>query len=42
RALLRRAAPDQPKILQFADTEVDIERRVVTRRKEEVKLTPSE
>ncbi|MDX2149228.1 MAG: response regulator transcription factor [Bryobacteraceae bacterium] len=42
RALLRRAAPDQPKLLQFADTEVDVERRVVTRRQEEVKLTPSE
>lgn len=42
RALLRRSAPEQPKLLQFADTEVDLDRRVVTRGKDEVKLTPAE
>ena len=42
RAHLRRSAPEQSKVLQFADTEIDIDRRVVTRGKEEVKLTPAE
>jgi DNA-binding response OmpR family regulator len=42
RAVLRRAAPDAHKVARFADTEVDFERRVVTRRGEELKLTPAE
>lgn len=42
RAILRRAAPEQSKVLQFADTEIDIDRRVVSRGKEEVKMTPAE
>ncbi len=42
RAVLRRVAPDARKVIRFADTEVDLERRVVTRRGEELKLTPAE
>jgi DNA-binding response OmpR family regulator len=42
RALLRRASPEQSKVLQFADTEVDLDRRVVQRGRDEVKLTPAE
>lgn len=42
RALLRRSAPEQTKVLGFADTAVDLDRRVVTRSREEVKLTPAE
>lgn len=42
RAVLRRVSPDAHKIFHFADAEVDIERRVVTRRGEEIKLTPAE
>src|SRR6476659_4448264 len=42
RALLRRTAPDARKVLHFGDTDVDLERRVVTRRGEELKFTPAE
>ncbi len=42
RAVLRRASPEGKKILRFSDVEVDLERRVVMRRSEPVKLTPSE
>jgi DNA-binding response OmpR family regulator len=42
RAVLRRAAPEAYKTLRFADVETDLERRVVTRRGEEVKMTPAE
>lgn len=43
RALLRRASPEVVhRVLQFADTEVDVERRVVLRNKEEVRMTPAE
>ncbi len=42
RALLRRASPEVHRVLQFADTEVDVERRVVLRNKEEVRMTPAE
>src|SRR6202011_907077 len=41
RALLRRTSPDARKVFHFADTEVDLERRVVTRRGEELKFTPA-
>src|ERR1043166_3542327 len=34
RALLRRTAPDARQVVHFGDTEVDLERRVVTRRGE--------
>jgi len=42
RALLRRTAPDARKVLHFGDTDVDLERRVVTRRGEDLKFTPAE
>jgi DNA-binding response OmpR family regulator len=42
RAVLRRAGPEAYKILKFSEVEVDLERRIVTRRGEEVKLTPAE
>lgn len=42
KAALRRSAPESRSVLRFATVEVDLERRVVTRRGEEVKLTPSE
>ncbi len=42
RAVLRRASPEARKVVQFSDTEVDFERRVVTRHGEELKLTPAE
>jgi DNA-binding response OmpR family regulator len=42
RAILRRMAPDAHKIVHFGDTEVDFERRLVTRHGEELKLTPAE
>jgi DNA-binding response OmpR family regulator len=42
RAVLRRASPDAHTILRFSDTEVDLERRVVTRGASEVKMTPAE
>jgi DNA-binding response OmpR family regulator len=42
RAVLRRVSPEARKVVHFADTEVDFERRAVTRRGEELKLTPAE
>jgi DNA-binding response OmpR family regulator len=42
RALLRRTGPEAHRVLTFSDTEVDLERRVVVRRGEEVKFTPAE
>jgi DNA-binding response OmpR family regulator len=42
RAILRRLAPDARKTVHFSDTEVDFERRIVTRHGEEIKLTPAE
>lgn len=42
RAILRRASPDAHTILKFSDTEVDIERRIITRNRDEVKVTPAE
>src|SRR6266568_6139009 len=42
RALLRRTAPDARKVIHFGETDVDLERRVVTRRGEELKFTPAE
>ncbi len=42
RALLRRSAPDRPKLLQFSDVEIDIDRRITTRHGDELKLTPAE
>jgi DNA-binding response OmpR family regulator len=42
RALLRRATPDASDVLSFADVEVDLERRIVRKRGEEIKLTRAE
>jgi DNA-binding response OmpR family regulator len=42
RAVLRRAPGELERVLAFADTQVDLERRVVMRRGQEVKFTPAE
>lgn len=42
RAVLRRASPDAHKTFHFADIEVSLDRRVVSRKGEELKLTPAE
>ena len=42
RAVLRRSSTDAQKLLRFGNTEVDIDRRTVTHRGAEVKLTPAE
>src|SRR5271156_6444652 len=42
RAVLRRTSADEHQVIVFADTQVDLERRVVTRRGEELKFTPAE
>ena len=42
KAVLRRSSPDAHAVLRFSDTEIDLERRVVLRSSQEVKLTPSE
>ena len=42
RALLRRASPEDERILGFADVEVDIARRLVKKQGREVKLTRAE
>jgi len=42
RAVLRRQPGAQQKVLGFADVEVNLDRRVVTRRDQEVRFTPAE
>jgi DNA-binding response OmpR family regulator len=42
RAVLRRQPDAQLKVLTFADVEVNLERRVVTRRAQEIRFTPAE
>ncbi len=42
RAVLRRASPGAGRIIRFADVEVDLERRVVLRKGEEVHFTRAE
>ena len=42
RALLRRVSPEARKVIHFSDNEIDLDRRIVTRRGEELKLTPAE
>jgi DNA-binding response OmpR family regulator len=42
RAVLRRSSADARKVAHFSDTEVDFERRVVTRKGDELKFTPAE
>ena len=42
RALLRRTGAERARVVTFAETEVDLEHRMVRRRGEEVKFTPAE
>jgi DNA-binding response OmpR family regulator len=42
KAVLRRSTPDAHAVLRFGDAEIDLERRVVQRSGQDVKLTPSE
>jgi DNA-binding response OmpR family regulator len=42
RAVLRRQPTGQQKVLSFADVEVNLDRRVVTRRDQEIRFTPAE
>jgi DNA-binding response OmpR family regulator len=42
RAVLRRQPGAQQKVLAFADVEVNLDRRVVTRRDQEIRFTPAE
>ena len=42
RAVLRRAAPEDTKVMGFADVEVDLTRRVVSKRGEQLKMTRAE
>lgn len=42
RAVLRRAAPDSTRVLTFSDIEVDLERRRVLRRGEDIRFTRAE
>ncbi len=42
RAVLRRAGSDADRVLTFADVEVNPDRRVVTRKGQEIKFTPAE
>lgn len=42
KALLRRVTGDSHKVLHFSDVEVDLDRRVVTKAGQEVRLTPAE
>lgn len=42
KAVLRRSVPETRSVVRFASVEVDLERRIVVKRAEEVKLTPSE
>lgn len=42
RAVLRRSSVETQKVIHFGDVEVDLERRIVTRKNEEIKFTPAE
>ncbi|HEY3454216.1 MAG TPA: response regulator transcription factor [Bryobacteraceae bacterium] len=42
RAVLRRTASDTQKVISFAEVQVDVERRSITQRGVDVKLTPAE
>ena len=42
RAVLRRSPGEPERILSFADTRIDLDRRVVTRKGQEVRFTPAE
>jgi DNA-binding response OmpR family regulator len=42
RAVLRRSASTLPTVMHFGEIDIDLERRVVTRGNQEIKLTPAE
>ncbi|MDQ2777507.1 MAG: response regulator transcription factor [Acidobacteriota bacterium] len=42
RAVLRRSSDDATRVLKFDEVEVDIDRRAITRKGKEVKITPAE
>ncbi len=42
RAVLRRSSESKPRVLQFAEVQVDLDRRAVLRKGEELKFTPAE
>ncbi|MCC6862154.1 MAG: response regulator transcription factor [Bryobacterales bacterium] len=42
RAVLRRASPEARKVIHFGEIEVDLERRTVQKRGEDLRLTPAE
>src|SRR6202161_1187339 len=42
RAVLRRSTPEETRVMGFADVEVDLTRRVVSKRGEELKMTRAE
>src|SRR5947209_17431926 len=42
RAVLRRSSDDAARVLKFDEVEVDIDRRAITRKGKEVKITPAE
>ena len=42
RAVLRRTSADARKVVHFSENEIDFERRIVSRKGEELKLTPAE
>jgi DNA-binding response OmpR family regulator len=41
-AVLRRSSPEETKVMEFADVQVDLTRRVVSKRGEELRLTRAE
>lgn len=42
RAVLRRSSGEAPRVLRFADVQVDLDRRIIQRSGKEVRLTPAE
>ncbi len=42
RAILRRSSQEAHTVLRFSDSEIDLDRRIVKRATQEIKLTPSE
>lgn len=42
RAVMRRTGPEANRVISFSDTQVDLERRIVKRKGDEVRFTPAE
>lgn len=42
RAVLRRMGPDADRVIRFSDVEVNLERRIVMRKGQEIRFTPAE